>query len=252
MVRRSSLREDIAMHKINIPQWVVDRVISRRGRRHVFDNLDPRKTALLVVDLQNGFMMDGVAHSLVPTAREIVPNVNRIAASLRDGGGLVVWIQNTSTPESLEDWSVFHNDLSTAEGRSRRLRSMEAGSVGHQLWAELDVQPNDAIVRKERYSAFIQGSSNVEEVLRARGIDTVVVTGTVTGVCCESTARDAMMRNFKTIMVSDGCAARTDEEHNAALTAFYTTFGDVMSTEEVIGYIQRNAEGAALRARAVS
>lgn len=80
------------MHKVNIPQWVIDRVISRRGRRHVFDNLDPRKTALLVVDLQNGFMMDGVAHSLVPTAREIVPNVNRIAASLRNSGGLVVWI----------------------------------------------------------------------------------------------------------------------------------------------------------------
>jgi len=118
--------------------------------------------------------------------------------------------------------------------------------LGHQLWVELDVQPNDAIVRKARYSAFIQDSSNIEEVLRARGIDTVIVTGTVTGVCCESTARDAMMRNFKTIMVSDGCATRTDDEHDAALVAFYTTFGDVMSTEEVIGYFVRYAGGGSL------
>lgn len=229
------------MHKVNIPQWVVDRVIARRGRRHVFSSLDPKRTALLVVDLQNGFMMDGVAHSLIPLAREIVPNVNRIATALRETGGLVVWIQNTATNQSLDDWSVFHDDLSTTEGRVRRLRSMEEGSIGHQLWAELDVKPEDAVVQKARYSAFIQGSSNIEEVLRARGIDTVIVTGTVTGVCCESTARDAMMRNFKTIMVSDGCAARTDDEHNAALIGFYTTFGDVMATEEVVGYLTRNA-----------
>jgi len=68
-----------------------------------------------------------------------------------------------------------------------------------------------------------------------------VVTGTDTGVCCESTARDAMMRNFQTIMVSDACASRTDAEHNAALIAFYRNFGDVMSTDELIGYIHANA-----------
>ena len=79
------------------------------------------------------------------------------------------------------------------------------------------------------------------EVLRGRGIDTLLVTGTVTSVCCESTARDAMMLNFKTIMVTDGNAAMTDEEHNAALTDFYLTFGDVMSTDSH-RCLRRNAQ----------
>ena len=68
-------------------------------------------------------------------------------------------------------------------------------------------------------------------MLRERGLDTLLITGTVTNVCCESTARDAMMLNFKTIMMTDGNAAITDEDHNAALSNFYLTFGDIMSTD---------------------
>jgi ureidoacrylate peracid hydrolase len=63
----------------------------------------------------------------------------------------------------------------------------------------------------------------------------------VTNVCCESTARDAMMLNFKTIMVSDGNAAVTDADHNASLCAFYLTFGDVMPTDMLIECLTRNA-----------
>src|SRR6185312_9529294 len=99
------------------------------------------------------------------------------------------------------------------------------------LWAGLDVQEEDLIIQKTRFSAFIQGSSDLETALRLRGIDTVAITGTVTNTCCESTARDAMMRNFKTIMVSDANAAATDEEHNASLANILRIFGDVMSTD---------------------
>src|SRR5262249_55548096 len=97
----------------------------------------------------------------------------------------------------------------------------------------------DLIVEKNRFSAFIQGSSNLAETLRHRGIDTILVTGTVTNVCCESTARDAMMLNFKTIMVTDGNAAVTDQDHNASLCAFYLTFGDIMSTDMLIACLGR-------------
>ena len=95
--------------------------------------------------------------------------------------------------------------------------------------------------REAALQRLIQGSSNLAEVLRGRGIDTVVVTGTVTGVCCESTARDAMMMNFKTIMVTDANAAMTDEDHNASLANFYLTFGDVMPTDTLIACLKRNA-----------
>jgi ureidoacrylate peracid hydrolase len=232
--------EDI-MHKIAIPKSVVERVIARRGREFVYDNLDPRKTALVVVDMQNAFMLPGVAHTLCPTAREIVPNINWLAQAVRETGGTVVWIKTTYTPETLKDWST-HYELSGPEQSARRAQALAAGSKGHELWAELDAGEGDLTVEKQRFSAFIQGSSDLAEVLRERDIDTVIVTGTVTGVCCESTARDAMMCNFKTIMVTDGNAAMTDEDHNASLASFYLTFGDVMPTNTVIEFLRRNAD----------
>jgi ureidoacrylate peracid hydrolase len=66
----------------------------------------------------------------------------------------------------------------------------------------------------------------------------------VTSVCCESTARDAMMRNFQTIMVTDGNAAATDDEHNAALIAFYLTFGDIMPTNMLVARCEAMTAGA--------
>ena len=234
------------MHKIAIPKSVVDRVIARRGREFVYETMDPRKTALVVVDMQNAFMLPGVAHTLCPMAQEIVPNVNRLAQSVRETGGTVVWIKTTFTAETLKSWSTYY-DLSKPEQSLKRAEALAAGSKGHALWEALDARPGDLAVEKQRFSAFIQGSSNIAEVLRERAIDTVVITGTVTGVCCESTARDAMMMNFKTIMVSDGCAAMTDEDHNASLANFYLTFGDVMSTDQVIACLRRNA-GKALDA----
>ena len=83
------------------------------------------------------------------------------------------------------------------------------------------------------YSAFIAGASDLEARLRAQGIDTVLIAGTLTNVCCESSARDAMMLNFRTVMVTDANAAMTDAEHNASLINFYLSFGDVLGTAEI-------------------
>jgi ureidoacrylate peracid hydrolase len=132
--------------------------------------------------------------------------------------------------------------MATPEQGQKRIEALTADSKGHELWATLDVRPDDTIVEKNRFSAFIQGSSNLADVLRSRGLDTLLITGTVTNVCCESTARDAMMLNFRTIMVTDGNAAVTDEDHNASLCAFYLTFGDIMSTDMLVALLKRNAQ----------
>ena len=228
------------MHTLSIPQSVVDRVIERRGREHIYDNLDPAKTALVVVDMQNAFMLPGVAHALCPMADKIVPNINRLAQAVRETGGTVVWIKTTFTDDALRDWSAYF-EMVTPQHGAKRVEALTANSKGHQLWADLDVGAEDVIVEKNRFSAFIQGSSNLAEILRQRGIDTILITGTVTNVCCESTARDAMMLNFKTIMVTDGNAAVTDQDHNASLCAFYLTFGDIMSTDMLVTCLTRNA-----------
>lgn len=220
------------MHKIDIPDHVKERVINRQGRLHAVETLEPGKTALIVVDMQNYFMADGQL-GCCPVARDIVPAVNRLAGTLRDCGGHVVWIQNAAPPETLQSWANLHA-MYSPENRKTRIAGLTAGSEGYALWGELDVQPQDLHVEKTRYSAFIRGASGIETLLRDRGVDTVIITGVATNVCCESTARDAMMLGFRTIMVADANAAPSDAEHNATLASFMMFFGDVQFSNEIV------------------
>lgn len=232
------------MNWLDIPNDMLVRTIERRGTAHPFENLDPTRTALIVVDLQNGFMDDEVGHAVCPMARDIVPNVNRLAAAVRAAGGQVFWIKNTFNAETAVSWSVME-EMATPARRAKRHASMSEGTKGHELWPLLEVKPEDTIVKKYRFSAFLPGASDLPDILRARGLDTVLITGTVTNVCCESSARDAMMTNFKTIMITDANAAATMEEHRASLLAFYNVFGDVMDTDFVIARLTRALAKAA-------
>ena len=225
------------MHKIAISKAATERLQERLGKLHPFDAIDPRKTALVVVDMQNYFVKQG-HQAEIPAAREIVPNINRLAAELRRRGGHVVWVRN-GTNDTRESWSNYHNYLQSPERAERRLDDMEIGAEGYEYWHLNDIKPEDAQITKKRYSAFIQGSSGIDRHLRDRGIDTLLITGTATNVCCESTGRDAMMLNFKVVMVADGLATHTDEEHNATLSSFYGQFGDVQTVDEVVASLER-------------
>src|SRR3954471_18132309 len=108
---------EAVMHTLSIPQSVVDRVVARRGREHVYESLVPAKTALVVVDMQNAFMLPGVAHSLCPMAEKIVPNINRLAQAVRDTGGTVIWIKTTFTQEVLESWSIYYEMATPQQGQ---------------------------------------------------------------------------------------------------------------------------------------
>jgi len=220
-----------------IPQSIVERVIQRRGAEHCFADLDPARTALVVIDLQHAFMNEAVGHAVCPAARDIVPAVNRLAAAARETGGGVFWIKMTHDQRCLDQWSVAFA-MTTPAMREKRIAALSEGGLGHELWPDLDIRAEDEIVRKYRYSAFLPGTSDLPGRLRARGFDTVLIAGTVTNVCCESSARDANMTNFRTIMVSDGNAASTQEEHDASLSAFYATFGDVMDTDMIIANLR--------------
>src|SRR3982074_699659 len=106
------------MHRIESPQWAIDRTLERRGKRHVHEDLDPSKTALIVVDLQNGFMVEEVAAAYVPVAAEIVPNVNRLAAAVRRTGGKVFWIKQTVDAASEVAWSEWLAMMTPATRRN--------------------------------------------------------------------------------------------------------------------------------------
>ena len=233
------------MHKFELPPEFVDRVTRRQGRPHTCETLDPTKTALVVVDMQNYYMAAG-QQAACPVAQRIVPNVNRLAETVRRAGGIVIWLQNLVPRESLKSWSVVHERF-REDARIVRMESLQPDAWPFQLWPEMETRPEDFRVTKRRYSAFIPGSSDIEVVLRDHGIDTILVTGVATNVCCDSTARDAMMMNYRSVMVCDGCAAVTDEEHASALCNFYLHFGDVQSTSELCTRLRGQGRVAGVR-----
>jgi ureidoacrylate peracid hydrolase len=228
------------MHKIEMSPEALDRIKGLRNSFHIFDKLDPTRTAHIIVDLQNGFMEPGATVEL-PVARDIVPNVNDICKALRAAGGINVFIRFLIDEEAQTSWSSYFADFASPERREAMIETFGGDCHGFALWPDLDVKPDDLIVDKTRFGAFVPGSSQLHEILQARGIDTLIITGTATNVCCESTARDAMQMNYKVIFVADGNAARTDAEHNATLDNMVVRFADVMTTAELVGFLDKAA-----------
>ena len=183
------------MHKFSIPEEIIARVVAWVGRTHPFDKLEAAKTAFVVIDMQNYYLKPGYLGD-VPLARDIVPSINKFAADLRERGAHVFWVRNASNG-TRENWSVYHEWLMSPKFCERRYATLDVEDKGHQLWAELDVKLEDRQIVKTRLSGFIQGSSDIEHCLRSRGIDTVLIGGTATNVCCDVSARDAMMLNLK-------------------------------------------------------
>lgn len=219
------------MSEFAMPQQVIDRVMEKRGRRHVFESLDPEKTAFVVIDMQN-FFVDGVKPCL-----DIIPNINRLAGRLRDAGGLVAWVLLTvaESPDGPSLWPLYHEYFFTEEKMRAHKNGLTRGTGGHALHPALDALDGDLYSEKTRFSAFIQGASDLHERLQERGIENVLVGGTLTNMCCESSARDAMMIGYRAVMVEDCNASRLPEEHLVGLTSVYQSFADVRSTDEVIG-----------------
>lgn len=217
------------MHNVSIRQPVLDRLMARRGRVHWFERLDPARSALAVVDMQATFCQPGGPGEVV-AARGILEAINRLTRALRAMQVPIFWVLHANTGS---DWDLFFDHV-TANPEMRR-RTLESLAPGRQeVWSGLDTAPQDRIVIKNRYSAFSPGASTLERMLRERNLDTLLIAGTKTNVCCDSTGRDAMMLGFKSVLVSDCCAALSDGEHLAALETFIQQFGDVLASHELL------------------
>lgn len=221
------------MHQIRIPAELRAQIESQRGRWHVFDRLELRRTAHVVVDLQNGFMEPG-APVEVPLAREIVPNVNAISAALRARGGQNVFLRMTVDAQSRASWSNWFRYLHSEESAETTAKAFARDTHYWHLWPQLELAGPDVVVDKTRFGAFVPGASPLHELLQDRGIDTLIISGTLTNCCCESTARDAMQMNYKIIFVADATATLSDAAHNATLENMAMLFADVMTTREVL------------------
>ena len=217
-------------HDVKIPDYVIERIMAKRGRLEVFDTFEAPKTALLVIDMQNFYVAE------VDTAISIVPNINRLAAACREKGAPVIWVimrcaENEGAPSQ---WQIYHEYFFTeAKGRNH-LTQLSPGNEGYEIYPDLEVRDDDRIVTKRRFSPFIVGASDLHDILQGLGIENLIVAGTATNMCSESTARDAMMLDYKVVMVEDANAARYDDDHLAGLTSFYQSFGDVRTTDQTI------------------
>lgn len=220
------------MHKVSIRPHIVERVMARRGRLHWFDSLDTQRTALIVIDMQGTFCEPGSPAEVAPS-REIVPPLNQLTRALRKKKVPVFWVLHANTHlGDKSDWEVFFNNVVNDDVRARTMESLTPGR--QTVWKGLETSPEDIVIVKNRYSALIAGSSTLEPMLRNYGIDTLLIAGTKTNVCCESTGRDAMMLDFKVVLLSDCCAALSDDEHQATLETFIQQFGDVMTSSEAL------------------
>jgi nicotinamidase-related amidase len=197
-----------------------------RGRRHAFETLEPARTALVVIDMVRFFVSDS-SYCL-----GIVPNISGIAAALRKAGGTVAWVVPAG-PDRMVVPEEFFGQKIAAKFRG----SGGDGPVARRLWHGFEVHADDLLAEKTAFSAFFPGRCPLPSLLDARGINTVLITGTVTNVCCESSARDASTLGYRVIMVADANAAMRDQDHNASLHTIYRSFGDVRSAAEVIGMI---------------
>ena len=217
---------DFADHVWAIDEREYDRHESRRGRRHAFERLEPRTTALVVVDIVPFFVRESAY------VRGIVPRVNALAAALRSAGGTVAWVVPGYVQPSAKDTEFFGDEVAQSYAHSGG-----AGPVRSRLASGLDVHPDDLAVEKTARGAWTPGSSTLPSLLASRDIDTIVVTGTVTNVCVEDTVRGASAAGLRVILVADACAATRDRDHNATLHVVYRSYGDVRPTAEVLELI---------------
>ena len=222
------------MHNIRISDEIVQRVMQRRGRFHLYDRFTPQQCALIVIDMQNAFCKPG-APAEVPASRGTIGNINRLAQELRSRGGDVIWIVSEfHCNGGKSEWENFFSNMVSGEVRERTMQYMAPGQEGGKLWPELETHENDIRLIKNRYGSLSPGASRLERVLRSRAIETVLIAGTKTNICCESAARAAFDLDFNVVLLEDCCSALSDREHQATLETIIQQFGDVMTSQEFI------------------
>jgi nicotinamidase-related amidase len=192
-------------------------------------SLDPAKCALLVVDMQNDFVLEGYPME-VPNARKAIPHIQRLIEASRKLNIPVIYTQHTL----LE--GAVNSPLEAAYNPKLFEAGMRPGTFGVQVIDDLKPEPQDTTIVKYRYNAF--HNTLLEPTLQTiRGlnqIDTVIITGTLTEVCCDSTARGAYMRDYKVMFVDDATGGLSEEAEQATFKAMSMFFGRVASTEATL------------------
>jgi nicotinamidase-related amidase len=198
-------------------------------------SLAPKRAALLNVDMQNCFVENS------PIAAQdgmvILERVNRLATACRNAGSTVIHTAHVLREDGSNAGLLAENIEAV------RLGIINKGSVSARLHSALDVEPTDIILEKPRFGAFY--GTDLELVLRSLGIDSVIISGIATNVCCETTAREAAVRDFKVFFLSDGTGtaamngATADELQSATCATLGYLFAQIVTVDETIRMLQQ-------------
>ena len=164
----------------------------------LIDNIDPAKTAMIVVDMQNDFVASG-APIEVSAARAMVPKLAEALKICRDAGIWVIYTAHVHRRDGC-DMGLFDDLHPVIANRD----ALVDGTPGVDIYTELAPGPGEHVIKKHRYSAFF--GTDLDIILREWGVDTVIISGTTTENCCHATARDAMFRNYRVVFLSDATA----------------------------------------------
>jgi len=213
--------------------------VSASDRPMRYSPIVPEKAALIVIDMQNAFCLPG-HRTYLPEAISLIPNINRLARAMREAGGKVVWVQQTYRNDdprfAVPAWR------SQLFPRFQELQEtlLDRDTPGYALHAELDSRPEDLRIEKTRWGALMPNSSELHETLQAASIDTVIVAGVASDACVETTVREAVMLDYKTVFVTDATATDSEETHNAAiLTLNHIFLVDLAETQLILQQLRR-------------
>ncbi len=182
--------------------------------------LDPKRTAVVVVDMQNDFVKpEGKLH--VPAALDAVGPIARLLEKARKAGVLVIYTQDLHG-EADPEYEIWGEHV-------------KAGTWGAEIVEELAPHPEDEVVPKPRYDAFY--ASRMEDVLRVhRDVDTLIVTGTVTNICVLHTAGSAALRWYRVVVPKDAVAALNEFDQEAALHQIDFLYKGIITTVDAIQF----------------
>ncbi len=200
-------------------------------------SIDTKKMALLVIDMQNAFVSEGHAFC-APEGLNLVQRLTPLITRCRGYGIPVIYTAHVIRRDHSNLGVLGRIHPATKEG------ALEKDSDSAAIHPALSPQPGDILIEKPRYGAFY--STDLELILRQKGVETVVISGISTNVCCETTAREAVMRDFQVIFLSDGTECRDlpdigygpvphEELQRVTLTSLGRSFAQIMTIEQVMG-----------------
>jgi biuret amidohydrolase len=206
------------------------------------DVIDPQKTAMIVVDMQNDFVAPGAAIE-VPAARAMVPKLAEALKVCRDSQIKVIYTAHVHRRDG-SDMGLFDDLHPPIANRD----ALVDGTPGVDIYPDLRPASGEHVIKKHRYSGFF--GTDLDMILREWGVDTVIISGTSTENCCHATARDAMFRNYRVIFLSDatatydypdrGCGAMPAADvHHATLVILAASTAHVMSVKDMGARISR-------------